>query len=63
VLDPCEPFLLSGGDDLAVDDQCRRRIMVERGNAKNRGNIVAPSTMVIQIMSSTSDTSNNAIIC
>ena len=30
VLDPIEPFLLGGGDDLPVDDQGRRRIMENR---------------------------------
>ena len=32
-----EAFFLRGGDNAAVDDQCGGRIVIERGNAQNRG--------------------------
>jgi hypothetical protein len=37
VLLPREPLFLRGGHDLAVDNERRGRIMIERRNAEDRG--------------------------
>ena len=43
VFDPREAFFLRGGDNAAVDDHCGGGIVIEGGNAQNRGHFFQSS--------------------